>query len=205
MLSLAFGTVGDIYVLFNSHILPARYKQLCTTALIKKNSVPQPSCDVLPLIRKGVFDNYFILPATGWLEIPEEKPERPGQANRHDYFYGQFHLLLMAHMGVSPPGSSLPVSHSCLHDRLPPCPCICLGFHPLNVVKKNPLSCTDCTSREDGFPRTNRIWKAYTGVTHPANDLGWNGFNRLGFDINYIWVNSNVLYYLMGWGGVDSM
>jgi len=43
------------------------------------------------------------------------------------------------------------------------------------------------------------------GSDHPANGLGWNGFNGLGFDMNCVWVDSNGLYYLMRWGGVGSM
>ena len=35
----------------------------------------------------------------------------------------------------------------------------------------------------------------------PANVLGSNGFNGLGFDMDCIWMDSNELYQLMGWGG----
>ena len=33
-------------------------------------------------------------------------------------------------------------------------------------------------------------------LPHPANDLGWNEFNGLGFDMNCVWVDSNVLYII---------
>ena len=39
----------------------------------------------------------------------------------------------------------------------------------------------------------------------PANGLSSNGFNGLGFDMDGVWVDSNGLYYLMGWGGVSSI
>ena len=111
-------------------------KQLCNTALIKKQCTTAIMWYVLPVIRKEVFDNYFIF---NWLirnTNTRRKNWKARTRNRHDYFYGQFHLLLMAHMGVSPPGSSLPVSHSCLHDRLPPCPCALASIH-LTYKKKS--------------------------------------------------------------------
>ena len=43
----------------------------------------------------------------------------------------------------------------------------------------------------------HKKWQAdsfsWTAV-RPANGLGWNGFNGLGFDMDYVWVDSNGLY-----------